>query len=80
MANLKSFDETGDMITLDIGRYGPYIKAGKINASVYEHSNFLDMDIESAIELLKNRKSKTPAVVKDLGEDKNGNKKFNYFP
>ena len=71
---IGKWDETGDMITLDIGRYGPYIKAGKINASVYEHSNFLDMDIDAAIELLKNRKSKTPAVVKDLGEDKDGNK------
>ena len=71
---IGKWDETGDMVTLDIGRYGPYIKAGKINASVYEHSNFLDMDIDAAIELLKNRKSKTPAVVKDLGEDKDGNK------
>ena len=71
---IGKWDETGDMVTLDIGRYGPYIKAGKINASVYEHSTFLDMDIDSAIELLKNRKSKTPEVVKALGEDKDGNK------
>tara|TARA_B100001123_G_scaffold297046_1_gene331348 strand:- start:701 stop:1162 length:462 start_codon:yes stop_codon:yes gene_type:complete len=71
---IGKWDETGDIVTLDIGRYGPYIKAGKINASVYEHSTFLDMDIDSAIELLKNRKSKTPEVVKSLGEDKDGNK------
>ena len=71
---IGKWDETGDMVTLDIGRYGPYVKAGKINASVYNHDTFLDMDIDGAIELLKNRKSKSPEVVKSLGEDKDGNK------
>ena len=32
------------------------------------------MHIDIAIELLKNRKSKTPEVVKSLGEDSDGNK------
>ena len=32
------------------------------------------MDADSAIELLKNKKTKTPEVVRSLGEDKDGNK------
>ncbi|MAV64961.1 MAG: DNA topoisomerase I [Candidatus Marinimicrobia bacterium] len=71
---IGKWDETDDIITLDIGRYGPYIKAGKINASVYEHSTFLDMDLNTALELLKNRKNKSPQVIKDLGKDEDGNK------
>ena len=71
---IGKWDETGDPIMIDIGRYGPYIKCGKINASVYDHSTFFDMHIDMAIELLKNRKSKTPEVVKSLGKDSDGNK------
>ena len=71
---IGKWDETGDVITIDIGRYGPYVKCGKINASVYDHDTFMDMGADAAIELLKNRKSKTPEVLKSLGEDKEGNK------
>ena len=71
---IGKWDETGDPIMIDIGRYGPYIKCGKINASVYDHSKFFEMEPDAAIELLKNRKSKTAEAVKDLGEDKDGNK------
>ena len=78
------WEETKDSIIIDIGRYGPYIKCGNINASVYNHETFLDMDVNSAIELLKNRKSKTSQVVKSLGKDDNGNeieiKKGRYGP
>jgi DNA topoisomerase-1 len=62
------------VVTIDIGRYGPYIKCGGINASIYDHSKFFDMDIDSAIELLKNKKNKKTEVVRLLGEDKDGNK------
>ncbi len=71
---IGKWDETGDPIMIDIGRYGPYLKCGKINASVYDSSDFFNMSVDTAIELLKNRKSKTAEVVKDLGEDKDGNK------
>ena len=78
------WEETKDSIMLDIGRYGPYIKCGKINASVYNYDQFLDMDVNTAIELLKNRKSKTSQVVKSLGKDNDGNeieiKKGRYGP
>ena len=68
------WEEAGDIVTIDIGRYGPYVKCGKINASIYDHDTFLDINLNDAIELLKKRKSKSPAVIKSLGEDKDGNK------
>ena len=78
------WDEPGDPVSIDIGRYGPYVKCGKLNASVFDHDKFLDINLDEAIELLKNRKSKTPAVVRSLGKDKDGNtieiKKGRYGP
>ena len=71
---LGRWEEKDNVITIDIGRYGPYVKCGNINASIYDHSKFFDMDADSAIELLKNKKTKTPEVVRSLGEDKDGNK------
>ena len=68
------WQESGEMVTIDIGRYGPYIKCGKVNASVYNHESFLDIKLEDAIELLKNRKTKVSAVVRSIGDDKDGNK------
>ena len=71
---LGRWEEKDSVITIDIGRYGPYVKCGNVNASIYDHSKFFDMDADSAIELLKNKKTKTPEVVRSLGEDKDGNK------
>ena len=71
---LGRWEEKDNVVTIDIGRYGPYVKCGNINASIYDHSKFFDMDADSAIELLKNKKTKTPEVVRSLGEDKDGNK------
>ena len=70
---LGKWDEKDTMITIDIGRYGPYLKCGNINASIYDHSTFFDINIESAIELLKNKKTKKSEVVKLLGKDSDGN-------
>ena len=68
------WEEKNDVITIDVGRYGPYVKCGNINASIYDHSKFFDMDADAAIELLKNKKSKTSEVLRLLGEDTDGNK------
>ena len=79
-----TWEDSGEKVTIDIGRYGPYIKCGKINASVYNHESFLDMTLDDAIELLKNRKTKVSAVVRLVGKDKDGNeieiKKGRYGP
>jgi len=59
--------ETKEMITADYGRYGPYIKCGKQNASLRGVETPLDISLEKAIELLANR-NKTSAEIKELGK------------
>ncbi len=40
------------------GRYGPYVKSGKVNASIPKDNNIDDINLEIAIELIKNQKKK----------------------
>jgi|TARA_B110000967_G_scaffold180804_1_gene197409 DNA topoisomerase-1 len=58
--------ETKDEITADYGRYGPYLRSGKQNASLRGPETPLDVTLEKAIELLANRNKKS-ADLKSLG-------------
>jgi len=49
-------DET--IIKLMDGRYGPYVKSGKINASVPKDMNLNQVTLEIAIDLIENQKMK----------------------
>ena len=40
------------------GRFGPYVKSGKVNASIPKDKNIDDINLEIAIELIKNQKNK----------------------
>tara|TARA_B100001094_G_scaffold318458_1_gene362073 strand:+ start:2751 stop:5270 length:2520 start_codon:yes stop_codon:yes gene_type:complete len=51
--------ENGEMISADYGRFGPYIKCGKMNASLRGEETPLDIGLAKAIELLKNRNKKS---------------------
>ena len=51
--------EKGEMISADYGRFGPYIKCGKMNASLRGEETPLDIGLAKAIELLKNRNKKS---------------------
>ena len=59
--------DTNDVITADYGRYGPYIKCGRKNASLRGQETPLDITLERAVELLAN-KNKTSSEIKTLGE------------
>ena len=59
--------ETKDPITADYGRYGPYLRCGKQNASLRGAETPLDVTVEKAIELLANRNKKN-ADLKSLGD------------
>ena len=59
--------DTNDVITADYGRYGPYIKCGRKNASLRGQETPLDITLEKAVELLAN-KNKTSSEIKTLGE------------
>ena len=45
-------------IVLMEGRYGPFVKHGKVNASIPKDMNLDDVNLELAVELIKNRKKK----------------------
>ena len=51
--------ENGEVISADYGRYGPYIKCGKMNASLRGEETPLDIELPKALELLKNRNKKS---------------------
>ncbi len=66
--------ETGDEIMADIGRYGPYIKAGKLSASLENPDEVFEIGVNRAVTVIAERKAKGPArasggsVINDLGE------------
>ena len=60
--------ESKEKITADYGRYGPYIKCGKQNASLKGDSTPLDITLEKSLELLANRNKKS-SEIRSLGTD-----------
>ena len=62
--------DTGEPIMADYGRYGPYLKMGKQNASLKGAETPLDVTLEKAIELLANRNKKS-STIRTLGEHPN---------
>jgi len=72
--NIGAHPETGENIMADIGRYGPYIKAGKQSASLETPDEVFEIGVNRAVTVLAERKAKGPAqrrggsVIKDLGE------------
>ena len=59
--------ESGELLTADYGRYGPYIKCGKKNASLRGPETPLDISLERALDILAN-KNKKSSDIKALGE------------
>ena len=55
---LGEHPDTGDHILADFGPYGPYVKCGKINASMKADDNPLTITLDEAIKLIKDRKLK----------------------
>ena len=51
--------ESNEIITADYGRFGPYIKCGRKNASLRGSETPLDIKLEKAVELLENRNKKS---------------------
>ncbi len=51
--DLGPWPETGEIIQAGLGRFGPYVKLGNIFKSLQSHDDVLTVDIERAIELLK---------------------------
>ncbi len=59
--------ETSEPITADYGRFGPYIRCGKQNASLRGMETPLDITVEKSVELLANR-NKRSADLRTIGD------------
>ena len=64
--NIGDHPEHNEPIFADYGRFGPYIKMGKQNASLRGSETPLDITLEKAVELLANRNKKS-ATLRSLG-------------
>ncbi len=56
--------ETGEEITASIGPFGPYVKHGKIFASLKKHDDPLTVTVERAVELIKEKEAAPPKAKK----------------
>ena len=54
--------ETNEDITADYGRFGPYIRCGKQNASIKGPETPLDITVQKSINLLANRNKKSQEI------------------
>ena len=64
---LGTHPETGEDILATFGPYGPYVKCGKINASMKSTDSPLTITLEEATKLIKDRKLKFEPTI--LGSD-----------
>ncbi len=63
--------ETGQVITAQDGRYGPYIKMGDDSRSLESHEQLASITLEQAVALFKQPKSgrrRTATVLADIGK------------
>jgi len=67
-------EKDGEDITVNKGRFGPYIKWGKVTATIPEDIDPITVDMAQAQELIataKDRKKKEAEPLKELGKDPN---------
>ena len=69
---LGQHPETGEDILADFGPYGPYVKCGKINASMKSDDSPLTISLEDGVKLIKDRKLKfEPKILGEHPKNKN---------
>ena len=60
LRDLGAHPEDGEPVAVYAGRYGPYVKHGRINASLPKDVNADDVTLEQALELLAKKAAKKP--------------------
>ena len=70
LRNLGQHPETGTAVEVRDGRYGPYVKAGKLNASLPAELSPDDVTLQQAVELLAARAAKAGGTGKRTGSTK----------
>ncbi len=72
--------EDGEMVTATIGRYGPYLRHGKLSATLPEVSDVFDIGMNRAVEVLAQKLAtrgggrRAAAPLKELGDHPDGGK------
>ncbi|MFN4296213.1 MAG: type I DNA topoisomerase [Brevundimonas sp.] len=64
LKDLGAHPETGDPVHVMAGRYGPYVKSGKINATLPKGTAPEDLTMEAALPLLAAKAGSAPAKKK----------------
>lgn len=72
---LGEHPELGGPVTQHEGRYGPYVKHGKINATIPSTSDPANISLEEAVELIRARAEKTGVKQKKASAKKTASKK-----
>ncbi|WP_062202767.1 type I DNA topoisomerase [Aureimonas sp. AU12] len=75
LATLGEHPDIGGPITVREGRFGPYVNAGKINATLPKSKDPTSVTLEEAIQLLNERAEKTGKVPKKAAAKKPAAKK-----
>lgn len=72
--------ETGAEITADLGRYGPYLRAGKQSASLEKVEDLFDIGVNRAVTVLAEKKpaqKRGSSIIKELGAHPDDGKPVN---
>jgi DNA topoisomerase-1 len=72
---LGEHPELGGPVTLHEGRYGPYVKHGKVNATIPSTSDPGNVSLEEAVDLIKARAEKAGAKAAKTPAKKKAKKK-----
>jgi DNA topoisomerase-1 len=75
---LGEHPETGEVVRAGVGRYGPFVVHDGTFASLRKSDHVLDVELDRALELLKqkkNKKSRKSNVIKELGNHPDNGKK-----
>lgn len=64
LKDLGAHPETGEPVHVMAGRYGPYVKSGKINATLPKGTAPEDLTMEAALPLLAAKAASAPAKKK----------------
>lgn len=73
LKELGKFEGSEEAIQLYSGRYGPYVKWGKVNASLPDEIKPEDITLEQALQLLAQRTGEDPkAMAASMAEEKSG--------
>ena len=68
---LGDHPDTGEPVTVQDGRFGPYVRSGKESRSLERHEQLATVTLEQALELLrqpKRRRGASASVLRELGE------------